>query len=538
MIKLSLDDDQIKLEVLSLKSDGISASEISKRLGISRSTLYRFLSKESYKQWWEQNTKPIASGTLFDHHKNIKTFKENVFVITSAQNNTFVNDAVYKTLMNVAKHRKAKVLVGTFSYNKNGFQNLEKSNGASWFDPKITPYIYDEPAYLANDLIWCGELNILPTAVNPLSGFHSYTKSCSGIIPHAKVQMKSLPRHKSQDPRLLYTTGTVTKQNYIQKKEGQKAAFHHIYGGLIVEVDSDGDWFVRHLIADKNGNIQDLDTIYTPEGWATGNRIVGVNYGDLHSEKKDDDVYDVLFRKKDSLLDTLMPQFQFCHDVLDFEARNHHTISDPYKNLQLFVEGKDSVENNINDVIGTLKQMNRSFCKTVVVESNHDLALKRWLKTSDYKTDPKNAIFFLECQLEIYKSIKEGKRDFSIFEHVVKQKEPSLKDVKFLKTDESFMICNESREGIECGSHGDLGVNGARGSINAYARSGTRYNVGHSHSPEIVDGVYQAGTSGKMNKGYNVGNTTWVHASIVTYQTGKRTIIIVKNKKYKGKLND
>ena len=531
----SLEDDSVKVEILRMKNEGLSGKQISESIGISQSTLSRFLNRITHQDWWSKNQKPFAKGQLSDHHKNLTRLKGSCFIITAAQNNTYVNSNMLKTIQQIVKHRNAKLVVGTFAYNKTGFQNLQKGNEGCWYDPKIADFIIDEPCELAEGLIWCGELNILPTAVNPLSGFHSYTKSASGIMPHAKVQLESLPRHKQAEPRFLYTTGAITQQNYIQKKSGQKAAFHHVYGALIVEVDSDGDWFVRQLIADKQGNIQDLDCLYTPDEILENTRVEAINWGDLHSEKKDEQVYNTQFVGPKSILNTLKPRYQFIHDVLDFEARNHHSIKDPYFQYKMFLTGKDSVRDNIIDVTKTLKLLNRDYCHTVVVESNHDLALKKWLTNSDYRTDPKNAIFFLECQLKIYQEMaKNQEREFSIFEHCVKSHAPELSDLTFLRTDESFMICNDEGEGIECGSHGDLGINGSRGSINAFQKAGTRYNIGHSHSANIKDGVCQSGTSGKMDKGYNRGITSWSHSLITTYPNGKRTIITIKNGKYRG----
>ena len=139
-----------------------------------------------------------------------------------------------KSLETMAVHVNAKIIVGTFTYNKFAFSNLD---GDDWYDPKIAKYILDEPAILADGLLWCGELNINPTASNPLSGLQSYAKGDSAIVPHVKVQLESLPTHKTLPVRMMYTTGTVTKRNYVQKKAGQKASFHHIFGALLVEVE-------------------------------------------------------------------------------------------------------------------------------------------------------------------------------------------------------------------------------------------------------------------------------------------------------------
>lgn len=527
-----LDSNDVKLEILRLHNDKVSSRGISGLIGISKTAVNNFISHKTHQEWWAKHQKPIAAGDIHCHHHDIKVFTEKCFIITSAQSSTFVHSKFLKSLETMAKHVDAKIIVGTFSYNKNGFQNLEKSEG-DWFDTKIQPYIVDEPVQLAKDLLWCGELNILPTAVNPLSGFHNYTKDASGIIPHAKLQMDSLPSQKGSDCRMLFTTGAVTQRNYIQKKAGQKASFHHVFGALIVEIDSDGDWFVRQLAGDsESGEFQDLDTIYTPTGVIENQRVEGINWGDIHSEKQDETVYTTSFGGGDSMLNVLKPKYQFIHDVLDFEARNHHTINDPYMRFKFHVQGKDCVKRNVESVAKVLNTLDRDFCQTIVVESNHDLALEKWLKTADYRNDPANALFFLKCQYRSYIAMYDGEKDFSVFEYALKFVAPNLSEVTFLKTDESFKICGEG--GIECGSHGHLGTNGSRGHITSYQKLGSRFNIGHSHSAGIKEGVYQSGVSGKIDMGYNQGASSWSHSHIVTYSNSKRTIITIKNGKWRG----
>lgn len=137
------------------------------------------------------------------------------------------------------------------------------------------------------------------------------------------------------------------------------------------------------------------------------------------------------------------------------------------------------------------------------------MALRRWLRDADYKQDPVNAIFFLENQLEIYRQIEKGNDNFSIFGYAVVKEKPDLNNIKFLQTDESFKICNQNGGGIECGTHGHIGISGAHGGVTSFQKMGTRYNVGHSHSTTIKDGVYYAGVLGKLDMGYNQGSTNW-----------------------------
>lgn len=526
-------DDNMKLEILRLVEAGTQQNDIAETLNVAQSTISKFLNKTTYTKWWENYEKPVASGSLHDHYHKIKTLPGNRFILTSAQNSTFVHEKFLQSLETMAAHIDATIIVGTFSYNTSGFQNLEKSKG-EWFDDRIKPYIIDEPIQLAKDLIWCGELNILPTAVNPLSGFHSYTKSSSGIIPHAKVQLESLPTAKNEPCRMLYTTGAVTQRNYIQKKSGQKASFHHIFGALVVEIDKDGDWFVRQLIGEtESGEFYDLDTLYTPDEAFPNQTVEAINWGDIHSEKYDEKVFAASFGKNIySMIEVLYPKYQFVHDVLDMTARNHHNINDPYFKFAQYTHGTDWVEADIGMVSNVLKLMDRPYCQTVVVESNHDLALQRWLRTADYRNDPANALFFLDCQLRTYQAIAAKEEDFSVFKYALTKHDKSHERVRFLATDESFMICGPA--GVECGSHGHLGNNGARGSVQAYQMLGTRFNIGHSHSATIKDGVYQAGVSAKLDMGYNKGASSWSHSHIVTYKNSKRTIVTIKNGKWKA----
>jgi len=521
-------DDLLEIVRLSL-DEGMSHREIANHIGSSKTAVGRFLRRESFSDFWEANDKkPVASGTKVAMHEKRKRLDGRRFVLFSAQNNTFVHNEFLESLKVFAKENDARLIAGRFHYNKNGFQNTTEDDN-NWFDPKIQEYVLDEDCFLANDLIWCGSLDILPTAANPLSGFHSYTGTNSGIIPHAKVQLQSLPTSKHTPAKMLYTTGSVTQMNYIQRKAGQKAEFHHVFGALYVTVDDDGDWFVRQLNADsKTGCFYDLDKYYTPEGVSSGNAIEAVNWGDIHAAQLDDDVADISWNNESSILDTLKPKYQFIHDVFDMKYRNHHNIGNQYFRFEMHCNNTDSVSDEVAITLDVMQSMKREWSKVIVVESNHDLALKRWLTSSDYRLDPANALFFLELQLESYKAIASGDKAFNVFKKACEMA-GDISGIEFLKTDEQFVICG----GIECGQHGHNGNNGGRGSIRAFQVQGSKSNIGHGHSATILDGVYMAGVSGNLDMGYNVGGSSWSNSHILTYKNGKRAIVTIKNGKWR-----
>ena len=455
---------------------------------------------------------PIASGTVHNPTSSRKVAEGKKFVITSAQNNTHVHEEFLQSLERYCEAENAQLMVSCFYYNRNGYQNGKR--GDAWFDDRIKPYLVNESVQLAKGLVFNGELNILPTARNPVSGFDTYNGDQSGIIPHVKMELQPLPSPKFDEARSLFTTGTLTKRNYIQQKAGQLAEWDHVFGAVVVEVDDEGDWFVRQLHAESTtGCFYDLDKYYTPTKVVTGCRVEAINYGDVHAAKLDLEVAEVSWKSKGScMLDLLRPKYQLVHDVFDAQARNHHNVKDGHFLFKMFQNKTESIRDEVRLTTEILVDMKRDFSEVVVVESNHDLALLKYLKEQDYRKDPVNALFFLEMQLETYRAIASNQDSYSCFETACHKVNYDTKEgIRFLRGDESFRLCGH----IEAGQHGMNGVNGSRGSISSYVKQGIKFNTGHTHSASIKRGVYTAGVSGKLDMGYNVGGSSWVQAHII-----------------------
>jgi len=529
MTKLRQDD---LIECVRLKEqEGMSYRPIAEVMGVTVTSIGEFFRRKTFKDFWEQHDKkPIAKGTILTNKDKREPLAGKRFVFTSAQNNTHVHKPFLDAILQYCEYNGAELIVSGFTYDKSGRQSSEKGDDGLWYDPAITPYLINEERQIAKGLVWCGDVNTLPTNKSPTTPFVNHTNHDSAIIPHAKLQLRSVATPKAMDARLLYSTGCITQRNYIQKTAGQVASHHHSFSALVVEIDSDGDWFVRQLCAEKlTGAFYDLGKYYTGTGVANSESVEAINFGDIHSAKPDDTVALASWCGKDSMLDVLRPRFVFLHDTLDQQARNHHNVRDPHFMFAMHHHKTECVRGEIELTVDTMREFERDFCTTVVVESNHDKSIEKWLKEQDYRHDPVNAIFFLELQLAKYNSIVSG-GNFSAFEHACSMVGFGGDDAIFLREDESFMIAN----GIECGAHSHLGSNGGRGSVQAYVVTGVRHNIGHSHSATIKDGVWQAGVSGSLDMGYNSGNSSWSHSHIITYKNGKRQMITIKNGKWRA----
>jgi len=459
--------------------------------------------------------------------------KVNIFILTSAQNNTHIHEGFTNNLGALAAHlskRKdvdeVELWASRFTYNKNKFSKksvkpdkhpTREDLSDIWFDHWVEAHANDEYIELAPGLLWCGHMNILPTATRPLSGMDTYGGRDSTIFPHTKIAMQSVPTMRSQGTKLQYTTGSATLRNYLQKKAGIKAEFHHAYGATLVEVDDNGTWFVRQINGEDDGTFYELDLKVKGGIVTSGHRPLAINWGDIHLEIADEEPMEVAFGEG-GMLDTLQPEHQFMHDLLDFRRRNHHDRGNPHLNFEKYVSGHECVEaefKNVNAFL--LGRGTRDWVKTYVVDSNHDRAFTRWLHEVDYRFDPVNAVFFLTWQLHAYRSIQKGEKT-CLFEDAVKSY-GGVDDVVFLDPDESMVLAD-----IEFGMHGDLGPNGSRGSAMNLYKIGRRCNIGHSHSAAIVDGLYQSGVMA-LQPGYAKGPSSWSYSHIITYPNGKRTLV-------------
>lgn len=475
--------------------------------------------------------KPIAGGTLAEPETRTLRATGRRFILTAAQNNTLVHVDFLASLKTMAKATGAEIIISRFTYNKNAWgngSNIARESDDVWYAGELQPYLTSFSTRLAEDLMFCAELDRLPTAVDPLSGLDSYTKESSGIVGHPKVAMKSMPVMMGDAPRFMYSTGCVTQRNYVDRLAGQKAAFHHTFAALFVEVDEDGLWFARQLVAGESGEFQDLETVYTPHGTRT-ERVAAVIYGDLHAEKMDAWMPAILWGAG-GIRETLRPEVQVAHDAGDFSDRNHHNVDDPFFLLSVLVSGGGTVEGNFETTASTLAQCEWADGITVIPDANHMLqALMIWLKKAEFRKDPANMRYFLQLSLRLCEAIEAGDKKFDIYEWALRQKNP-LPNTRFLRSGESYRVC-----GVELGIHGHQGPNGARGSPKGYRSLGRRTFTGHTHSAGIVDSVYTVGVSGSLNMGYNEGPpSSWSHSHGVVYSNGKRAIITQRGPRWRG----
>ena len=495
--------------------------DIAAALGVSIRTVQRWKSRLRRA---EEDSLPEFSGTVQAPDRRRVLLYGRRFVFTCAQNNTPVHQRFFGALQEFCRDKAARLVVAPITYNKEGFQNIDKTRDGLLYDSCVERYFLPVSAEVSSGsdnctpLVWCGELDILPTAVRPLTGLESYTREASAIIPHTKLAMQSVAT-LSDKCKFLYTTGTCTLRNYIQRKTGQKADFHHTFGALYVELLPNGSWFVRQLVASESGDFYDLDKHYTAEGVTNGHAVAAVTLGDMHAPRHDP----VALGAAQAMLEVLQPKYVILHDVLDFFSRSHWNIKDVHfmhKAQHAGTKVQDEVQAAANLIQNLKSALPRSTIK--LAPSNHPYALYKWLQNPDGAKDFLNAMYWHHANLLFLRGLENYDADLDspfLLRHLLNEHGAGLEINDVLGPKDSLVV-----QGVELGMHGHLGPNGARGSVQNLNAVG-KCTIGHVHAASIRDGVFSAGVTSKLDLDYNRGPSNWSHSHVVQYKNGKRCIV-------------
>lgn len=360
----------------------------------------------------------------------------------------------------------------------------------------------------------------------PLDGSGLPRRATWTLVGHPVIQLETLARVREDGLRMRMTTGALTKPRTRSPRQERRDV-----GAVIVEVGSDGGAHCRHLLADADGDgaFHDLDVRIDAGAVTFGHRAAAVVFGDVHHAHLDACVASATWglggRDGEtglSIVDRLRPAAMVFHDVCDFDARNHHDTKDPHRRFALMSAGRACVRTEIRRTADFLRQSARDWSESIVVQSNHDDALERWLKEADFRQDPLNAEFFLECSLALHRRLAAGLSGEGVFERTMRHLSPDgLAGIRFLATGEGLEIA-----GVQCGIHGHSATDGKRGSLPFFEALGMRAVLGHNHRPTTRGGICTVGVC-QTELEYARGTlTAWAVGHVVIHPDGARQHLI------------
>jgi hypothetical protein len=497
----------------------------------------RYVEKEGRPRTWMVDTLKVDA---------IKDSRNRNFIFTGAQNDALLHEEFWVNLQAYAAYIDAEIIVGPWTYETQWWS--ENDPQAREYAPELAEHLCFGQMKIGDNFVFCGEMNTLPTASQPISDLVTYSRGRWAVFPHAKRQLKSVP---STDPTIqahqVMTSGACTRPKIIPRKAGVKSIFHQIIGATVVQFDEDGDIFCRQITAnDDDGSFYDLDAYVANAEVTVGHRVKAVTMPDIHVRKIDQTNCMAIFgwdmrggkaQLRNSLVDVLDPENIILHDIFDNEARNHHHIHDNAHSYEMAIRGRDSVENEVEGVGDFLSLLARENRKAIIAEGNHDLALEKYAREGRYRMDGTNVRYGLKLE-DAYLNYVEQRSyaldndmplpRFSLLEHAVRLKRPELGGlVEWCVDGYSYLI-----DGIEVGNHGFRGANGARGTVNGFAKAGRKMSIGDKHSPEIMEGVYVSGVM-NLRHGYNKGLSGWAVTVTIQYPDGKRSLLTMQKGKWR-----
>jgi hypothetical protein len=507
---------------------------------------HRYVEKEGKPRTWMVDTLKVES---------IKDSRNRSFIFTGAQNDALLHEEFWVNLQAYAAYIGAEIVVGPWTYETQWWS--ENDPQAREYAPELAEHLCFGQMKIGTNFVFCGEMNTLPTASQPISDLVTYSRGRWAVFPHAKRQLKSVP---STDPNIqahqVMTSGACTRPKIIPRKAGVKSIFHQIIGATIVQFDDEGDIFCRQITAnDDNGSFYDLDAYVANAEVTVGHRVKAITMPDLHVRKMDQTNCMAIFgwdmrggraQLRNSMVDVLDPENMIGHDIFDNESRNHHHVHDNAYSYEMAIRSRDSVEQEVDQCgqflltavgLGLLPMVTVGGRKFIVAEGNHDIALEKYAREARYRNDGINVRYGLQLEDAHLDYVERRSHAldndlpvprFSLLEHAIRLKYPQLGDnVVWCHDGYSHLI-----DGIEVGNHGFRGANGAKGTVAGFARAGRKMSIGDKHSPEIMEGVYVAGVI-NLRHGYNKGLSGWAVTVIIQYPDGKRSLLTLQKGKWR-----
>lgn len=452
----------------------------------------------------------VSKEYIFDleQEKNFKKPKKSTkrFVISTAVVGSEVDFNFYKNIKAYCKDEDAELIV---------LPSVPGGNPGLTLDPILRDDVILIDDFELNDNIFVLGVKNNAKSADPITGFPRVGRRNGTFISASpKQRLKYVATGIDKLAHALMSTGAITLPNYPSKgllteKSSYMAEQDHVMGAIILELDKDSTFHFRQIQADRNGTFVDLGTIYRG-GRRARMAPAAFVLGDWHSGETDPVVAACW---KDVTAKLKVPSWVI-HDGFSGTCVNHHLLGKFATLAKMADEKLLSLKEELDGYAKDLTMMSKMLDEVVIVKSNHDDFLERYLNEGRYVTDAQNH----RLALELAAAFIDGHNPIKFYmEEILKLK---LNNVRWLERDEDYAIAD-----IQCGAHGDEGANGARGSANSLENAYGDVVSGHSHTPQILRGSWVVGTTSYLKLSYNSGPSSWFHTSCLIYPNGHRQLI-------------
>jgi len=474
----------------------------------------------------------IATETLFTKkifevlQSEADKFKR--YFVTTTVLGAKVFEPFYESIMSYGKKRDSLTLCLTSSDPAASAAHGKKVNPEKWFEQLTKSHRGLKIAFEdmgLNDNVFLSSIKLSAKQLDPITSLGRIgQRNGSFLFASPKQRLKMVPTSNTQMPHAIMTTGAVTlpaykTERYMSQRLASIADYDHVLGGVIVEVVDSKMFHFRQVQADRQGSFIDLGVRYKADGNTERVQPEALSLGDWHSGETDPAAREAFVgRGEDSVIMVTKPRRLIVHDGFNGMSISHHEQKNKILRAQRSAAQKLSLEKELIQYGEDLDYL-ASFPfveEVVIVKSNHDLFLDRYLSEARYVEDPQNYALSLRLSADMI----EGKSPLQAFVDSMNIKNAGK--LRWLSEDDDYKIA-----GVELGAHGHLGANGAKGSLHAMEAAYGNSISGHAHSQEILRGAWQNGTMSIMKPSYVRGPSSWTFSSTLLYPNGSRQLISV-----------
>ncbi len=451
-------------------------------------------------------------------------YKAKTYVVTSAQYrdedaDSIINEEFCDTLEKYCKERGAELLVMTMA-GRTAHDNV--------LDNEVRKYLLRRDKNL-NEKIKASYQSVRPQQIDPVTGLGRFTQSdVTTIFASSKQRLRVIPNSNESLPKVLMTTGALTHPNYKEDRIGKIALKDHIYGAIVVEIEGPTTYHQRQITANRNGEFVDLGIKYTPKGTEECS-LEALVLGDWHVRDTNPAVREATFE----MIRDFKPKRIIVHDWHNGHSTNPHEEEKYIMRAMYYAQGRASLEQELRDdsaELHAIRKVAGDETEIVIVRSNHDEFIDRYLQKGRYLKEPHNWRIGHELALACYNPENPKLRIKNPLQEGLARYGGIPANVTFLDRNQDYKVL-----GWQLGAHGDRGGNGARASVKGFEDSYGKSISGHSHTPEILRNTYRVGTSTHLSLSYNEGASSWMNTHGLLWGNGKVQLVNIIDGKWRRK---
>jgi len=376
--------------------------------------------------------------------------------------------------------------------------------------PRLQEHHIITKNFKINDSLEINNYKVKPQKIKPLTGLRRFTKkNKSSIFGSPKQSWEHMPS-KKDNPKLIATTGAITKPHYnLNTETGVKAELMHEYGALVVDVIDDTFFQWSNILATKNGKFN-----FYPYGHWDGTKLYkpkplkALNMGDAHYIKASEDAH----QWTQEIIKKVKPQLITDHDIGDFGCISHHNVgkvvSSYFARKNTLHEEFVAIKEHMMDIYKSLPKG----AKYYVPAANHNEHLMQWVNEGRFVLDAENS----ELGNIAHAYMLQNKNPL---EMILKEHYGLPKNIKFLTRNDELKTHK-----IELADHFDKGPSGTRFSVTNAIQNKGLASGGHGHTSYKHEGITSAGTRSEKRLGYNVGDSSWSHSMMGVDLYGKQQV--------------